>query len=56
MMVAGELENDVARDDAREELLELFGAEPDLGGKGVGLRHSAERELKGDLHWTTSVR
>jgi hypothetical protein len=50
-MVAGQLDDDVIRDDAVEEVLELLGAKPDMGGQRVRVRHVSERELKGDVHW-----
>jgi hypothetical protein len=51
VMVARRLDYDVTGDDAVEEVLELLGAKPDMGGQRVRMRRASERELKGDLHW-----
>jgi hypothetical protein len=54
VMVARQLDDDVTGDDAVEEVLELLCAKPDMGGQRVRVRHASDRELKGDLHGTTS--
>ena len=50
VMMPGELDHDVARDDAVEEVVELPGALPNMGCEGVRARHVSERELKRCLH------
>lgn len=51
VMVPGELDHDVARDDAVKEVVEFLGALPDMACEGVRARHVAEGELKRCLHW-----
>ena len=51
VMMARQLDDDMTGDDAVEEVLELLGAKPDMGGQRVRLRHASKRDLKGDLHW-----
>jgi hypothetical protein len=55
VMMPGELDHDVARDDAVEDVVELPGALPKTGCEGVRVRHASERELKRCLHWGVSV-
>jgi hypothetical protein len=56
VMMPVELDHDVARDDAVEEVVELPGALPNMGCKGVRARHASERELKRCLHWGVRLR
>src|SRR5208282_2062268 len=49
-MVTCELDHDVARDDAIEEVLELFGTAIDVERERIGVREVPERELKRCLH------
>ena len=51
VMMPGELDHDVARDDAVEEVFQLPGALANMGSEGVRARHASERELKRCLHW-----
>ena len=55
VMMPGELDHDVARDDAVEEVVELPGALPNMGCEGVRARYVSERELKRCLHWGERV-
>jgi hypothetical protein len=50
MMVTGQLDHDVAGDDAVEDLLELFGPPLHVGGECFRVGHTPERDLKGYLH------
>jgi hypothetical protein len=45
MMMTCEVEDDVARNDVREEVLELRGAPLGAGREGVGVSHASKREL-----------
>lgn len=51
VMMTRQLEHDVARGNAFEQMLELLDTAPDVSGESVGLRHASERDLKGNMHW-----
>jgi hypothetical protein len=50
VMMTCQLEHDVARDDAVEDVLELFGPSLHMRGECFGVGHTSECELKGYLH------
>ena len=54
MMVAGQLDHDMTRDDAVEEVLEPLGAPSNDLRERIRVLQASKRELKGHLHGATS--